>query len=69
MVFALAEVLGAEKLGQADEGSSLASGLVDTLGGFVEVMRVSGAQDIWMRATRLVAVFLLFVVMVVSSIL
>ena len=37
VVFALAEVLGAEELGEADEGGSLACGFVDALGGFVEV--------------------------------
>ena len=37
VVFALAEVLGAEELGEADEGGSLAGGFVDALGGFVEV--------------------------------
>ena len=37
VVFALAEVLGAEELGEADEGGSLAGGLVDALGGLVEV--------------------------------
>ena len=37
VVFALAEVLGAEELGEADEGGALAGGFVDSLGGLVEV--------------------------------
>ena len=48
MVFALAEVLGAEELGEADEGSALAGGFVDSLSGFVEVetgIRVAGHLD------------------------
>ncbi len=48
MVFALAEVLGAEELGEADEGGPLASGFVDALGGFVEVdagVRIAGHLD------------------------
>ena len=35
VVFALAEVLGAEELGEADELGALAGGFVDALGGFV----------------------------------
>ena len=35
VVLALAEVLGAEELGEADEVGALAGGLVDALGGFV----------------------------------
>ena len=37
VVLALAEVLGAEELGEADEFGALAGGFVDALGGFVEV--------------------------------
>ena len=37
VVFALAEVLGAEELGEADDLGALAGGFVDTLGGLVEV--------------------------------
>ena len=44
VVFALAEVLGAEELGEADEVGALAGGFVDALGGFVEVeLGVRGA--------------------------
>ena len=48
VVFALAEVLGAEELGEADELGALAGGFVDALGGFVEVelgVRVAGHLD------------------------
>ncbi len=48
VVFALAEVLGAEELGEADELGSLAGGFVDALGGLVEVelgVRVHGHLD------------------------
>ncbi len=48
MVFALAEVLGAEELGEADEFGALAGGFVDALGGLVEVeagVRVAGHLD------------------------
>jgi hypothetical protein len=48
VVFALAEVLGAEELGEADKGGSLARGFVDALGCFVEVdagVRIAGHLD------------------------
>lgn len=48
MVFALAEVLRAEELGQADEGGALAGRFVDAFGRFVEVnagVRVAGHLD------------------------
>jgi len=44
VVFALAEVLRAEELGEADEGGSLTGSLVDALGSLVEVeLGVRGA--------------------------
>ena len=44
VVFALAEVLGAEELGEADDIGAKAGGFVDTLCGFVEVeLGVGGA--------------------------
>jgi hypothetical protein len=48
VVFALAEVLGAEELGEADELGALAGGFVDALCGPVEVelgVRVHGHLD------------------------
>ena len=48
VVLALAEVLGAEELGEADELGALAGGFVDALGGLVEVelgVRVAGHLD------------------------
>ena len=48
VVFALAEVLGAEELGEADDLGALAGGFVDALGGLVEVelgVRVAGHLD------------------------
>ena len=42
VVFALAEVLGAEELGQADELRAGAGGFADEVGGVVEVRAVSG---------------------------
>ena len=44
VVFALAEVLGAEELGEADELGALAGGFVDALGGLVQIeLGVGGA--------------------------
>ena len=56
VVFALAEVLGAEEFGEADDVRAGAGGFADAVGGVVEVGGVAGAQDIWMRATRLLMV-------------
>jgi hypothetical protein len=42
VVFALAEVLGEEELGQADELGAGAGGFSDEVGGVVEVLRGGG---------------------------
>ncbi len=48
VVFALAEVLGAEELGEADDVGAETGGLIDALGGFIEVgvgVRCAGHLD------------------------
>ena len=57
VVFALAEVLGAEELGQADElGAGLRRLRARGRRPWRGWPRWSGSQDIWMRATRVVLV-------------
>ena len=56
VVLALAEVLRAEELGQADESAPCPAASRTRATALARLASVEGSQDIWMRATRVVGI-------------